>query len=116
MSNPKLSHCHEQEHGCTLASLCDGDILRSRQHLEADHQRSMPLCMVLTGETVHVVKIGTESKLRKRLADLGISIGVPIRIMQNKGNGPVIVAIKNDTRLGVGRDLARQLWVVQEQK
>ncbi|MCB9436589.1 MAG: ferrous iron transport protein A [Anaerolineales bacterium] len=114
MPNPKLSHCHEQEHGCTLASLCDGDILRSRQHLQASNHPSLPLCMATAGETVRLIRISAEGKLRKRLADLGISIGEPIRIMQNKGNGPLILAIKNDTRLGIGRDLARQLWVVTD--
>lgn len=45
-----------------------------------------------------------------RLACLGFTPGVPLRVLQNSGHGPVLVALR-DTRVALGRGEARQVLV-----
>lgn len=45
-----------------------------------------------------------------RLACLGFTPGVPLRVLQNSGRGPVLVALR-DTRVALGRGEARQVLV-----
>jgi Fe2+ transport system protein FeoA len=56
----------------------------------------MMLSMVVTGETVVLVGIATGRRLRKRLADLGLTVGVEVRMVRNNFAGPVILAVKHD--------------------
>lgn len=103
--------CPEAERHCDMAPFCDGDIRHSRQRLAEMGEMSIPLCMACAGETVQITSVRGEQRIRKRLADLGLTIGTPIRVIQG-GRNAMILAIKNDTRLGVGRDMARCIWVV----
>ncbi|GAB4478002.1 MAG: hypothetical protein Kow00124_21890 [Anaerolineae bacterium] len=48
--------------------------------------------------------------LRKRLADLGISTGSEVRVVQNYG-GPIILAVKEDARMAIGRGMAHRILV-----
>ncbi len=48
--------------------------------------------------------------LRKRLADLGISAGSEVRVVQNYG-GPIILAVKEDARMAIGRGMAHRILV-----
>jgi Fe2+ transport system protein FeoA len=106
-----LARCPEAERHCQQGLLCDGDYHQARQRLDNRHEPTVPLCMVMAAETVKVVRIQGESRLRKRLADLGVTIGESVRVVQGSG-GTMILAVKNDTRLGIGRDIARQIWVM----
>ncbi len=106
-----IPRCIEAERHCELAPFCDGDIRQSRQRLLEGGEPAMPLCMACAGETVHITRIHGEQRVRKRLADLGLTIGTPIRVVQG-GRNAMILAVKNDTRLGIGRDMARCIWVV----
>ncbi len=49
--------------------------------------------------------------LRKRLAELGMSPGEKIRVLQCYSGGPVIVAVKEDTRMAIGRGMAHKIIV-----
>jgi Fe2+ transport system protein FeoA len=77
---------------------------------------AMPLSMVSPGETVELVQIRECRRLRKRLADLGLNVGLDVRVVQNCFSGPLILAVKEDARLAIGRGMARQILVVPRKK
>ncbi len=70
----------------------------------------MPLAMVSPGEEVRLVAIHGGQRLRKRLADLGLNLGMTVRVLQGDGHGPLILAVK-DSRLAVGRGMAHKILV-----
>lgn len=71
----------------------------------------MTLNMVRSGETVELVQIKEGTRLRKRLADLGLNVGLPVRVVQNHFTGPLILAVKEDARLAIGRGMAHNIRV-----
>ena len=71
----------------------------------------MPLSMVSPGQTVELVKIEGGQKLRKRLADLGLNVGMTVRVMQAHPTGPMIVAVKGDSRLALGGGITHYVVV-----
>ncbi len=71
----------------------------------------MMLSMVAPGETVELVKIDEGKRLRKRLADLGLTVGLDVRVVQNSFTGPLILAVKEDSRLAIGRGMAHRIQV-----
>lgn len=77
---------------------------------------AMPLSLVTPGETVELVQIIEGKRLRKRLADLGLNVGLNIRVVQNCFSGPLIVAVKEDLRLAIGRGMAHHILVVPPRK
>jgi Fe2+ transport system protein FeoA len=77
---------------------------------------TMPLSMVSPGETVELVQIREGKRLRKRLADLGLNVGLDVRVVQNCFSGPLILAVKEDARLAIGRGMAHQILVVPREK
>jgi ferrous iron transport protein A len=70
----------------------------------------MPLSMTQPGETVKLVALRGGHQMRKRLADLGLTLDMPLRLVQGDDHGPLIVAIK-DTRLAIGRGMAHLIIV-----
>lgn len=70
-----------------------------------------PLNMALPGETVELVEIRGGRRLRKRLADLGLCIGMHVRIIQGNSSGPMLLAFKEDARLAVGSGIAHKIIV-----
>jgi Fe2+ transport system protein FeoA len=66
--------------------------------------------MVSPGEEVRLVAIHGGHRMRKRLADLGLNIGMTVRVVQRNGHGPLILAVK-DSRLAVGRGMAHKILV-----
>ena len=70
----------------------------------------MNLSMVSAGESVRLVAIHGGHRMRKRLADLGLNIGMTMKVVQNGGRGPLILAIK-DSRLALGRGMAHHILV-----
>ncbi|MCA9913585.1 MAG: ferrous iron transport protein A [Anaerolineae bacterium] len=76
----------------------------------ANHQ-TYPLTFANRGEWVQLAEIHAGDKLRKRLADLGLHVGMQVRVVQDDHAGPVILAVKNDSRLAVGRGMAQKILV-----
>jgi Fe2+ transport system protein FeoA len=70
----------------------------------------MPLAMVTPGEEVRLIAIHGGQRMRKRLADLGLNLGMTVRVMQRDGHGPLILAVK-DSRLALGRGMAHKIEV-----
>lgn len=70
----------------------------------------MPLLLVQTGEDVRLVKIRGGRGLRKRMADLGMNPGTPLRIVSKNRSGPLIIALK-ESRMAIGRGMAAHIMV-----
>jgi len=70
----------------------------------------MPLVMVSEGEKVRLVAIRGGLRLRKRLADLGLNVGMTFRVVRVNPHGPLILAVK-DSRLALGRGMAHKVIV-----
>ncbi len=71
----------------------------------------MPLTMATPGEDVKLVAIRGGRCVRKRLADLGLTPGTILQVVQGDTWGPLIVAFKDDARLGLGRGMAHKIMV-----
>ena len=50
-------------------------------------------------------------KMRSRLHDLGLNPGASVRVIKNDLPGPLIIAVKDDSRLAVGRGMAHHILV-----
>lgn len=72
---------------------------------------SFPLTCADHGELLELVEIRAGGKLRQRLFDLGLTVGMTVRVMQRDTCGPLILAVKNDSRLAVGRGMAQKMMV-----
>lgn len=70
----------------------------------------MPLAMAQPGEVVKLVALRGGQRLRRRLADLGLTLDMPVQLVQGNGHGPLIIAVK-DTRLAIGRGMAHHIMV-----
>ncbi|MFW5940832.1 MAG: FeoA family protein [Chloroflexota bacterium] len=68
-----------------------------------------PLSNLEVGQAACLVCTGANRRLRRRLAELGLTPGVEMEILQNCG-GPILISVR-DSRLAVGRDTARELSV-----
>ena len=71
----------------------------------------MPLTMVASGETVKLIAIRGGYHVRRRLADLGLTAGTILTVVQADAWGPLIVAFKGDARLALGRGMAHKIVV-----
>lgn len=70
----------------------------------------MPLAMARSGEVVTLVAINAGFGLRRRLADMGLSPGVSLRVIQSQMPGPVIIELRG-SRLALGRGMAQRIMV-----
>ena len=68
------------------------------------------LSAVRDGESVRVQGIEGGHYLLSRLASLGFTPGVSLRVVQNIGRGPLIVNLR-DTRVALGRGEANKIVV-----
>ena len=84
-----------------------------RHHVqEPGHTHSgMPLSLVAQGETVVIQHIRGGRKMRQRLHDLGMNIGARVRVIKNEMPGPLIVGVKEDSRLAIGRGMSHHISV-----
>jgi Fe2+ transport system protein FeoA len=70
----------------------------------------MTLNMASPNQDVRIVSIRGGFKMKQRLADLGLNQGETIRILQDNGNGALILAVK-ESRLAIGRGMAQKILV-----
>jgi len=72
----------------------------------------LPLSELGINETCHIVKFGDvkESDIR-RLKDLGVMHGLPIRIREKTVSGPVVIAV-NDASIAIAQHVAEQIFVL----
>jgi len=70
----------------------------------------MPLAMVSPGQDVRLIAIHGGQRLRKRLADLGLNLGMTVQVLHCNAQGPLLLAVK-DSRLALGRGMALKIFV-----
>lgn len=73
---------------------------------------AVPLAALAPGQVARLIGVDAGRRLQRRLLALGLTPGTPLRLVSNVG-GPVIVAVRT-TRLALGREIARRVWVVPE--
>ena len=74
-------------------------------------QSAVPLSMVSRGQTAIIQQIRGGRRMRQRIIDLGLNQGATIRVLKNERNGPLIIAVKGDSRLALGRSMTHQILV-----
>jgi ferrous iron transport protein A len=95
---------HEQENTMFVATT----------HHTRPQAQAMPLSMAARGERVVISQIRGGRKLRQRLLDLGLNPGACVRVLNNERHGPLILAVKEDGRLALGRGMAHQIMVTPD--
>jgi len=75
----------------------------------------MPLALAQPGEDLRLVALRGGHRMRKRLADLGLTLDMPLRLVQRNGHGPLIVAVKG-ARFAIGRGMAHRIMVEQTEE
>ena len=75
---------------------------------------AFPLSMADCDQCVRLVAIHGGQRLRKRLADLGLNPGSTLRVVQRHRGGPMILAVKGDARMAIGRGMAHKILVTAE--
>lgn len=71
--------------------------------------RVLPLKNIRSGQPVVLVQISGGHRVAHRLAELGLTPGVQLEVLQNKG-GPILLAVRG-TRLAIGRGMANKVMV-----
>jgi len=66
--------------------------------------------MVSPGEVVKVVAVRAGWGLQRRLADMGLTPGVQIRVINSQRPGPVVIDIRG-SRLALGYGIAHKIMV-----
>jgi len=72
--------------------------------------QGMPLAMARPGELVTVTGIRAGRGLQRRLADMGLTPGVQIRVINSGASGPVLIDLRG-TRVALGRGIAQKIVV-----
>jgi ferrous iron transport protein A len=72
--------------------------------------QGMPLAMVQSGELVTVTEVRAGRGLQRRLADMGLTPGVQIRVINNEMSGPVLIDLRG-VRVALGRGIVLKIVV-----
>lgn len=88
---------------------------RHQAHFEPECPRCpagcFPLSMAPCNECICLVEIEGGHGMRRRLAELGLNPGCQLRVVQRHGDGPMILAVKDDARMAIGRGMAHRIMV-----
>jgi ferrous iron transport protein A len=92
-------------------------LMHDKKHFPHKHSRrskagsrAIPLCMAGSCKEVRVLKVRAGSGLQKKLADMGLTPGTEIKLINCQGAGPVLVDLKG-SRLALGRGMAMKIMV-----
>jgi len=72
--------------------------------------QGMPLAMARPGEVVTVIGVRAGWGLQRRLADMGLTPGVQIRVINSQMPGPVLIELRG-SRVALGRGIAQKIIV-----
>lgn len=72
--------------------------------------RGMPLTMAEAGRPVRLVRVNGGEGFCHRLAELGLTPGVEMTVVQDAG-GPLMLCVR-DSRIAVGRGMAHKMEVM----
>jgi Fe2+ transport system protein FeoA len=70
----------------------------------------MSLSMASPGEEVRLLGVRGGWGVKRRLADMGLTPGETLRIVQADSSGPLLVAVRG-SRLALGRGMAHKIMV-----
>ena len=70
----------------------------------------MFLSMASPGETVKVIAVRSGWGLQRRLADLGLTPGVKVRVISSGRPGPVVLDVRG-SKLALGQGVAHKIMV-----
>jgi len=70
----------------------------------------MPLALVSPGDEVTVVNVRAGFGLSRRLADMGLTPGTQIRVVNSQMHGPVLIEFRG-SKLALGRGIAQKIMV-----
>ena len=74
---------------------------------EHDHEPVCPLTLAPVGQDLRLCQLCKGRKMARRLAELGLTPGVCLRVVQDAG-GPLLVSVRN-SRVALGRGIADKL-------
>ncbi len=72
--------------------------------------QGMPLAMARDGELVTVIGVRAGWGLQRRLADMGLTPGIQIRVINSQMPGPVLIDLRG-SRVALGRGVAQKVMV-----
>ena len=72
--------------------------------------QEMPLAMACPSEPVTVTGVKAGWGLQRRLADMGLTPGVRIRVINSQMSGPVLIDLRG-SRVALGRGVAQKILV-----
>lgn len=70
-----------------------------------------PLSMLRAGQQAALVEFRCKRNMRHRLTELGLNCGDCVHVISGECNGPLILGLKNDARLALGRGMAHKIIV-----
>ena len=70
----------------------------------------MALSMASAGTTLEIMGFRGGFGMQRRLADLGMNIGMEISIVSTRRHGPLVVLMKG-SRFAIGRGIAHHVFV-----
>jgi ferrous iron transport protein A len=73
----------------------------------------LPLNMVHPGEEVKIVSVRAGRGLSQRLADMGLTPGTLLTVINSYGAGPVLINLRG-TRLALGFGIAQKITVARK--
>ncbi|MBP6471194.1 MAG: ferrous iron transport protein A [Chloroflexi bacterium] len=69
----------------------------------------LPLSLAAAGQPLRLVEIHAGHELTHRLAELGLTRGVELKVVQDAG-GPLLISVRG-SRIAIGRGMAHKLIV-----
>ena len=72
--------------------------------------QNIPLAMAAPGESVIVTEIRAGGGLQRRLADMGLTPGVKIKMINSQMPGPVLIDLRG-AKVALGRGIAHKIAV-----
>lgn len=72
----------------------------------------LPLTDAAVGQPLRLVSISGGRQITHRLVEMGLTPGVPLKLLQNT-RGPLLIAVR-DSRIALGRGMAQKLTVTLE--
>jgi len=73
-------------------------------------KQKIPLAMVSSGKVVTVAEIRAGRGLLRRLADMGLTPGTTLKVINNPMTGPIIAEVRG-SRLALGYGIAQKIMV-----
>jgi len=83
--------------------------MTGREERRADG--SVALSSLADGARARLTRVDAGHGLRSRLTAMGLRPGVEVRVVNNRGAGPFVVAVYG-TRIVLGRGMAHKVYVV----